>query len=420
MHFGLSATVASVEGRVIKPDCAIRHLPIHSSSRRFQLLDGLRGLSCVLVIVNHSTTIAIAALPESSATTNALQVLLLTRPLGHLGVAFFFVISGYCIANSCERRPSTLKDAWHFLLQRFFRIYPTFWVCWFAIGVAYCLLDAMNMLHLMDRPSALGTSPLNLAPDQWLGNLTLTENWRHNVFGGSSPEMNVMGQMWTLCYEEQFYLFAFVSILLSRRLSRWCFVLFAAYLLIVCSTTFNPQSLPVLRHCLDAVRKSAPLIEGTVLDIHFLEFFSGVVCFWAVSTQRRFAKTLSLAAILLILTSFLLGWFGTRSYQFERIAALAFAAFLISIHSIDRQVSRAMFMVPLNWFGERCYSVYLSHVIVVTFISRIFLMAELKSPVITLLVVVPLCLVAASLVGSLTYRCVERPLVAYGKKAISK
>jgi exopolysaccharide production protein ExoZ len=276
----------------------------------------------------------------------------------------------------------------------------------------------MDILHLMDRPSALATSPLNFAPDQLLGNLTLTENWRHNVFGGSSPEMNVMGQMWTLCYEEQFYLFSFVSILFSRRLSRWCFVLLAAYLLIVCSTTFNPQSLPVLRDCLNAFRRSAPLVEGTVFDIHFLEFFSGVVCFWAVSTQRRSAKILSLVGILLILTCFLLGWFGTRSYQFERIAALAFAAFLILIHSVDQQVSRAMLMVPLKWFGERCYSVYLSHVIVVTVIGRIFLMAEFESPLLTLFIVVPLCLMTASLVGDLTYRYVEHPLVAYGKKAI--
>ncbi len=48
---------------------------------------------------------------------------------------------------------------------------------------------------------------------EWLGNLTLTESWRHCVFGGHAQHL--LPNTWTLCYEEQFYVIAALILLLA-------------------------------------------------------------------------------------------------------------------------------------------------------------------------------------------------------------
>lgn len=72
-------------------------------------LSSLRGLLVLLVFLSHQT------------------ILPLTRDLlfclGKIGVAGFFIMSGYLVKASIERR--NLKQ---FALNRFLRLYPVYWV----------------------------------------------------------------------------------------------------------------------------------------------------------------------------------------------------------------------------------------------------------------------------------------------------
>ena len=50
---------------------------------------------------------------------------------------------------------------------------------------------------------------------QWLGNVSLTEIWRHHVAGGNKALY--LGHAWTLCYEEQFYVVVGLLLLVAPR-----------------------------------------------------------------------------------------------------------------------------------------------------------------------------------------------------------
>jgi peptidoglycan/LPS O-acetylase OafA/YrhL len=54
-----------------------------------------------------------------------------------------------------------------------------------------------------------------MGPSQWVGNFTLTETWRHHLFGRGRAHF--VGQSWTLCYEEQFYAVVGLILLVARR-----------------------------------------------------------------------------------------------------------------------------------------------------------------------------------------------------------
>ena len=53
--------------------------------------------------------------------------------------------------------------------------------------------------------------PQDLSAAQWLGNVTLTESWRHLVGGG--PQEIFTRVAWSLCFEEQFYFLCFAVLL---------------------------------------------------------------------------------------------------------------------------------------------------------------------------------------------------------------
>jgi len=46
---------------------------------------------------------------------------------GGLGVLLFFAISGYVIPNSL--RGTRVRGLKRFVIHRFFRLWPTFWLC---------------------------------------------------------------------------------------------------------------------------------------------------------------------------------------------------------------------------------------------------------------------------------------------------
>ena len=67
---------------------------------------------------------------------------------GHLGVTFFFLISGFLIIPSLERY-STIKS---FIIHKIFRLWPTYAVC-LNVGVAFIV--AFHWLHGTNSPITL-------------------------------------------------------------------------------------------------------------------------------------------------------------------------------------------------------------------------------------------------------------------------
>src|SRR5208282_311558 len=92
--------------------------------KRFLLVDALRGIAAMSVVVFH--------LAEGHHVDQFMTVapvwLITVIEHGDLGVAIFFVLSGFVIAHSLYGRNVTLSLAGRFMLRRSLRLDPPYWV----------------------------------------------------------------------------------------------------------------------------------------------------------------------------------------------------------------------------------------------------------------------------------------------------
>ncbi|GJE27041.1 acyltransferase family protein [Methylobacterium organophilum] len=100
-------------------------------------LDALRGVAALLVLVLHYT----AGFDNEVGWHGHPPLFRLSS--GHLGIALFFVISGFVIAMTLERSRNGLD----FAVGRFARLYPTFWTC-ALITTGAILVTGFNPFHL--------------------------------------------------------------------------------------------------------------------------------------------------------------------------------------------------------------------------------------------------------------------------------
>ena len=139
---------------------------------RVPSLDGLRGISILLVLLGHT-----------ALSDHAPHVLAPFGHAGNVGVRFFFVISGFLITTLLmkERRKTSTISLRGFYLRRVLRIFPA----------AYALIAVIAVL------GALGV--IVLRPGEVLNAATFTMNYHDfRAFW--------LGQLWSLSVEEQFYL----------------------------------------------------------------------------------------------------------------------------------------------------------------------------------------------------------------------
>jgi peptidoglycan/LPS O-acetylase OafA/YrhL len=183
-------TSVSVQARAIAP------VRPREGGRRLAWLDALRGIAALCVVYSHFGT---RVLPRVHA-----AVYDVFDP-GLYGVLVFFMISGYIVPASLERRGS-IRGFW---VSRLFRLFPLF-----AFVIAAVLL-----LHALGLASLRGTN-------QNVAAAVLAHLFMLNDLLGES---NVIVVLWTLSYEMVFYLLltALFTVGLHRR-SGWLAAAFAA------------------------------------------------------------------------------------------------------------------------------------------------------------------------------------------------
>ncbi|MFF4618431.1 acyltransferase family protein [Nonomuraea jabiensis] len=142
--------------------------------RRMAWLDALRGIAATAVVLEHSFKFL---LPEARHPVQAVL-----EP-GWYGVTLFFLVSGYIVPASLERRGSVRA----FWISRVLRLYPLFGVC--VAGVAVLIAAGWDGLHVW-----WGSRPLSMA----LGHAMMLQNLLY------AP--NLVNVLWTLSYEMAFYL----------------------------------------------------------------------------------------------------------------------------------------------------------------------------------------------------------------------
>ena len=141
--------------------------------RRLAWLDALRGFAALCVVFDHGSTLLL--LPVRSFLYQWLN-------LGQYGVFVFFLVSGYIVPASLERKGS-VRGFW---ISRAFRLYPMFLVALVLSAVAYKTGHG-NIGNAGHDPAAAALG--------WMFML-------QNLVAG----LNVPVVTWTLSYEMVFYL----------------------------------------------------------------------------------------------------------------------------------------------------------------------------------------------------------------------
>ncbi len=376
---------------------------------RYETLDAWRGVACLSVVVFHSAYgYAITPASKGDVLTNGGTLLeWLATAVSYLwvGVPLFFVISGYCISASVDAARRKPRPVGRFFTRRFRRIYPPLWafLAVAAVGVWLVPEYAMPGPHVgFDRPLPY---PHELSWVNWVGAATLTEEWRHH-FGGP-PRAYMTGQLWTLCYEEQFYLIAGG---LLFAVPRW---FFAGVAVVSALVAANLSALPMVAG-FDLNRLRLPW-NGFFFDGLWLAFAAGVGVYYRVNHATpavRRSLDLLLAAGMLSALGGIPNWAdfpqGVPAYL---ATAFAFALTLGWLHRFDAAVSAARSVAPLRYCGRRCYSLYLIHGPIVAVVKWNLYRLGVTSNAGTLFVTVPVCLVASVAACAVFYRLVERRCV---------
>jgi exopolysaccharide production protein ExoZ len=331
----------------------------------------LRGIAALLVVLSHALQSAgVAFHGQFSALTGFFHL----REFGTIGVDIFFVISGFIMVYVNHEAFGKLRASIDFLARRVIRICPLYW-----------LLTALLVLLLFVAPRAFNT--LTFQPAHVVESFLFIPTM--NSAGEYFPVL-VVG--WTLSYEMYFYLVFAILLPTSLRLS---LVLTAAlFVLTTLIGYWRPPEGPV----------SFAMFNPILLEFVFGE----CLALWFLRDRAlapRAAVTLVMLVLAIFIAQIVAGpLLGSRLVDRGLpSAALVFALVCLEHHR------RLHLPAWLKRLGDESYSLYLSHVISMAALSKLWVALHLNHwlPVdIWILLAVVFAVICARLI----YQGLERPM----------
>lgn len=343
---------------------------------RFSNIDGLRAIAAISVLFHHILGDFLREASNQNTTLiGSLNSIISSFDFGRFGVVLFFLISGFVVPFSIKS--DQLQPIRRFAIGRFFRLYPAFWLS---------LIFMYGYLVFTGGAPELKTL---------LANATMAAN----AFG--QPWLS--GVYWTLFIELIFYIL--IAVAFMAGILRQPMLILAAGLLLALSTGG-----PILLRSLGI---NLPVVY---IGLHLSFLFCGLLLRLTVIEKER--GTLSAALVLIIVQMGIIVSIGdfslARNDTFFIVGKLpviasylaAYSVFLLSLWTMRPQSKL------LSSTGEISYSIYLFHVPVCWTIYLFLPPTGAISDLITM----ALCVIASFAVSILTYRYVEKPMIAVGRR----
>ena len=385
---------------------ALRSLPAslgRESSRAYiPELDGLRFLAILFVLAWHSALRAARYIDHVNAGGAHLKSWFSAFPHGEVGVILFFFISGFVVSQPFVARPRQSWRIGDFYKRRFMRIYPPYLI---VMSLCFIVLGVLHHTPVDAYAYQYATVPLD---QSFLASLV----YLHGIVFDSPSRLNP--PMWSLEIEVAFYAILPPLMLLycagrkgGRRVALMCAAIAGAVVL---------SSLLI-----HSVETDLRLRWG--LFFHAYLFLMGIVVADVVGdpTQRESRKrpafdllfAAGLCAILVI------GWLMTQhdarmpnGLYALGIQALTIAAILLVFFgAFHGRYASALLSLPwLRLIGTMCYSIYLTHIIVMTAVGEVLgRVLHVQSVALIYAIYIGALIGAALVAGTLFYVCVERP-----------
>lgn len=345
----------------------------------FQFIDALRGIAALWVVLYHTG-------PDERLTelTNLLPdwLVVVTFKWGGLGVAIFFVLSGFVIAHSLREAKIDLAFFRRFTLRRFTRLSPPYYIAIVvALGFAFMASSAKG------EPFEPMGEPMSF--QRLLAHLFYVQG----IFGLE----NIDDIYWTLCLEVQFYLVFCVLLALAQWLN------FSANLRFSRVVVFVPAAIV-------AALFPMGLFEDNARPVIFLPlwygFLLGVFAYWSWRDKLKPIFFYSYSGLLLTV--------GVIKSSNFLVTCVIVAILLLEVGRANRM------QVWLNWrwlqfLGRISYSLYLTHVPIlgaVFFLGYKLLNRSVWSELLCLSLGIVMCVVFAAIMWQL----VEKPSIFWSQK----
>jgi peptidoglycan/LPS O-acetylase OafA/YrhL len=275
-----------------------------TKNNRFDELDVFRGLAALSVVLFHYTTRYDQVYQHTTPTAFSI-------PWGHLGVQFFFIISGFVIFMTLEKCHSW-KD---FSVSRLSRLYPAYWAA---------VLLTFTLGYLSPLPNQ------SLTFSQLIVNLTMLQSFFY------IPAVD--GVYWSLAWELNFY-FVMLFLFLTSRIKNMNFI-----------APLWLSAMIITYYLLDA-NIDVPWRIQTFFVLQFTHLFIAGIYFYKWK-QEGFSSYKALILLSCLAAEFITG--GIISSAFSTSFFILFALAINDKLSFIKQK-------PLIWLGSISYTLYLVH-----------------------------------------------------------
>lgn len=342
---------------------------------KFISIQAARGIAALMVLAFHAMSVD-AKYSSAGLLSSALS-------FGQTGVDLFFVVSGFVMAVTTRRR-SGAHDAGRFLVHRAARIYPTYWVYFFALLAVYAVAPAIVNSSQGGRV------------DLW-----------HSFLLLPSATLPLLMVAWSLTLELWFYVVFALLVCAPRKILAPALAAWAGAIFLYAMMSSVPES-PYAR---------------VLVHPFTLEFIAGALVglFTQARAYPRITQANALAFLLAGLGLLAWGYFGNfvdgsdviATARLDRVLVVGsgYALTILGLVSLEANGVIAPFAL-LGRLGNSSYSLYLSHLLTLNLCARIWFSSPAgdRDSLANAALFWVLCIVACLAVGVVGYHLTERPV----------
>jgi peptidoglycan/LPS O-acetylase OafA/YrhL len=174
---------------------AAHRRPTPILTERLELVEGMRGVAALYVVLSHFVNIVDPQFIAGKSTAPIwLQKLMLPFTFGHLAVAAFIVLSGFCLQLSLlHGKDGRIHDLKRFYQRRAWRILPAYYAC-LILSVLVCIFVTQYQPWL-PYSQYVPVTRENLAAHVFMVH-NLSPAWMYKI----------NGVLWSIAIEVQLYL----------------------------------------------------------------------------------------------------------------------------------------------------------------------------------------------------------------------
>jgi len=360
---------------------------VQQSKQKLHIIQVLRALAVLCVVVSHIAHELAYMLAGRISNFNSKLF------PGDFGVDLFFVISGFIMAYTCWESFGTNKAASRFMMRRFIRVVPLYWV-------ATTLIIAVVLVF----PERVNTATSDW--QQWLSSYFFIPYARDS----DALIRPVLGLGWSLQYEMFFYLLFAAGLMFARRIG----------LLVIVGSLIAIWGIANL---FGGDQSDAPTLLRFLSHSIALEFAIGVLLGYLYMKNFRLSKSVGLFALvvgvflLMIVPNFNEAIDQNRLVHYGVPAALITAAAILTRGYDERSVPRSALEI-----GETSYAIYLTHPFVIGATSVLFwktnLVADLD-PLNLLFTYSAIVIILTIAIGYVVHYWFDLPFTNHIRRAVS-